>query len=295
MPVAFEPGSRPVHEYADEDGAQSTRTGGAAAFRPWVPVCSAECPATPLPRYLDAGGRERAGSGAWQNARMSETVPADIQAAFDLERERARSDVAQAKDAAASRTLTVRMYGRLSALQQQVISREAVPVACVTGCAYCCSQRVEVRAYEAFVLAQFILTRKDPAQRDLLLGRLSENLCHIAPLTRAQHVRAGIACALLHEGACSVYEARPAACRKYYSVSVDTCRAAAADPDAPLSGPLEHDNLRFAGNAIALGFAKGAEEAGFNTDVYELHGALKAALDSNKPEKRYRDGKKPFV
>lgn len=226
---------------------------------------------------------------------MSETVPGYIQQAFDRERVDARTRIPNAGDATVLRTLTVRMYGRIAELQQRVIADESVPVACTAGCAHCCSQRVEVRAYEAFVLAQFVQNKVDAPRRAQILRGLSDNMRRIAPLTREQHVRAGIACALLENGVCTVYDARPAACRKYYSVSVATCQAAAQDPAAPLSGPLEHDNLRLAGNAIALGFAKGAEEAGFNSDLYELHAALTAALVSTKPEKRYRDRKKPFV
>lgn len=226
---------------------------------------------------------------------MSEIVPAPIQAAFDRERVTSRDAVRLAKDSAAHRALTVRMYGRLAALQEQVIAQEKVAVACRHGCVYCCSQRVEMRPHEAFVLAGFIQARFDSPQRARMQSRLDANLAKISTLSREQHVRAGIACALLVDGSCSVYEARPAACRKYYSQSVDTCRAAYEDPAAPLTGPLEHDNLRFAGNAVALGFAKGISEAGYNADLFEMHQALKIALESNKPEKRYRDGKKPFI
>lgn len=226
---------------------------------------------------------------------MSEIVPAPIQAAFDRERITSRDAARLAREPAEHRALTVRMYGRLAQLQHQVIAQEKVAVACQRGCVYCCSQRVEMRPHEVFVLAGFIQARFDSRQRVDMQARLDENLARIADLTREQHVQAGIACALLVDGSCSVYEARPAACRKYYSVSVDTCRSAFENPAAPLIGPLEHDNLRFAGNAVALGFAKGISEAGYNTDLFELHQALKLALGSNKPEKRYRDGKKPFV
>ena len=226
---------------------------------------------------------------------MGETIPAYLQSAFDREREQARAAAKLVKETVGFRMLAVKMYGRLAELQKQVIADEHVVVACKRGCAYCCHLRVEIRPHEAFVLANHIQTQFDAAQRARAMARLEENLQRIAPLSREQHIRAGIPCALLEDGACSVYEGRPATCRKYYSVSVDTCRDAFNDTAAPLTGLLEHDNLRFAGNAVALGFAKGLEEAGFNTDMVELHHALKLALESNKPEKRYKAGKKPFV
>lgn len=232
---------------------------------------------------------------AWHNAAMSETIPAPIQAAFERERQQALLDARAAKEVVGIRALAVKMYGRLAELQQQVIADEHVAFACMQGCSYCCHLRVELRPHEAFVLAQHIHSRFNDQERAEVMSRLAENLERITPLTREQHIGAGIACALLVDGNCSAYEARPAACRKYYSLSVDTCRAAFNDTSAPLTGQLEHDNVRFAGNAVTLGFAKGMEDAGYNIDMFELHRALKLALESNKPEKRYRAGKKPFI
>ena len=117
----------------------------------------------------------------------------------------------------------------------------------------------------------------------------------IATLSREQHVRAGIPCALLEDGVCSAYEARPATCRKYHSVSVETCRDAFSDTSAPLTGEIEHEQVRLAGNAVALGHAKGLEDAGYDATLYELHYALHRALTDPKAEKRYRRGKRAFV
>ena len=50
-----------------------------------------------------------------------------------------------------------------------------------------------------------------------------------------------------------------------------------------------------AGNAVALGYAKGLEDAGYDAALYELHYALHSALTNPKSEARYRKGKRPFV
>jgi Fe-S-cluster containining protein len=78
------------------------------------------------------------------------------------------------------------------------------------------------------------------------IARIEENLKRIAPLTPDQHIRSVIPCALLEDGVCTVYEARPATCRKYYSVSVETCRNSFNDPSAPLSGDIEDEQVRLA-------------------------------------------------
>jgi Fe-S-cluster containining protein len=156
--------------------------------------------------------------------------------------------------------------------------------------------RVEIRPHEAFVLAQHIATKIDGEGRARIFRRIEENLRRIAPLSPEAHVRAGIPCALLDEqGSCAVYDARPAACRKYHSMSVDVCRNAFNDTDAPLAGEIEHADVRRAGNAVALGYAKGLEDAGYDIALCELHDALHRALTDPKTEKRYRRGKRAFV
>lgn len=229
------------------------------------------------------------------NSPLSHASPVspEAQAAFNREREEACTK--KAVDAAAARAQTVRMYGRIAALQDDVIKRGNVHHACERGCSYCCHLRVEIRPHEAFVLAQHMQTKFTPERRAHALARIAENLKRITPLTREEHIRAGIPCALLEDGVCSVYEGRPATCRKYYSVSVDTCRNAFNDTAAPLTGQIEDEQVRIAGNAVALGYAKGLEEAGYDATLYELHDAVHRALTHPKAEKRYRDGKKPFV
>jgi hypothetical protein len=46
---------------------------------------------------------------------------------------------------------------------------------------------------------------------------------------------------------------------------------------------------------VALGHAKGLEDAGYDSGLYELHAALHRALTDPRAQKRYRDGKRAFV
>jgi Fe-S-cluster containining protein len=224
---------------------------------------------------------------------MSTAVPPELQAAFDSERKETRK--APASDASAMRAYTVQMHGRLASLQQVVATSSAASFDCKAGCAYCCHLRVEIRPHDAFLLAHHVSTRVDPAMRERLMDRIEETRQRVASLSREEHIRAGIPCALLVDGRCSVYEARPTTCRKYHSVSVETCRNAYNDTSAPLTGDIEDEQVRLAGNAIALGFAKGLEDAGYDANLYELHDALHRALTDPRCERRWRRGKRAFV
>ena len=224
---------------------------------------------------------------------MSSPESPPFQDVFDRERKEARAS--KPADAAAARTQTVRMYGRLADQQGEVIAKGGVELACQRGCSYCCHLRVEIRPHDAFVLARHVETKFGAEQRARAIARIEANLARIEPLTPDEHVRAGIPCALLEDGVCSVYEARPATCRKYYSVSVEICRNAFNDTSAPLAGEIEHEQVRMAGNAVALGYAKGLDDAGYDAALYELHFALHSALTHPKAEKRYRKGKRAFL
>lgn len=217
----------------------------------------------------------------------------EFQDAFNRGRKEAQAS--RFEDNAAVRTQTIRMYSRLSDFQKDVSARNKVVFACRRGCSYCCHLRVEIRPHEAFVLAHHIQTRLGAQQGARIAARLEQTLARIEALTPEQHIRAGIPCALLEDGVCTVYEARPAACRKYHSVSVETCSSAFNDTAAPLTGDIEDEAIRLAGNAVALGYAKGLEDAGYDIRLYELHGALHRALADAKAEKRYRKGKRAFV
>ena len=224
---------------------------------------------------------------------MDSPVLPEFQSAFDRERREARK--AASPDAAQARAQTVRMYGRLAALQDEVFARKGLTMACRRGCSYCCHLRVEIRPHDAFVLARHIETRFTAQQRARALAKLEANLARIAPLSPQQHIRAGIPCALLDDGVCSVYDARPVTCRKYHSLSVDVCRNAFEDTSAPLTGEIEDEQVRLAGNAVALGYAKGLDDAGYDAALYELHYAVHKALTDPKTGKRYRRGKRAFV
>ena len=189
----------------------------------------------------------------------------------------------------------MRMYGRIAELQAATAAQHRVTFGCARGCSYCCHLRVEIRPHDAFVLAHHVATKLSADERARVDARIDANRRRIATLTPAEHVRAGIACALLEDGVCLAYDARPATCRKYYSLSATVCRKAFEDTSAPLAGEIEHESVRLAGNAVALGHAQGLEDAGYDASLYELHDALYRALTDPKAVKRYRHGKRAFV
>src|SRR5205823_15057735 len=80
-------------------------------------------------------------------------------------------------------------------------------IACRSGCAHCCRQRVAVTAIEAFALAHVLRGRSS------LAATVAAADARTRGLDGKQRLDAAIECPLLVEQKCSVYPARPLVCR----------------------------------------------------------------------------------
>lgn len=134
-------------------------------------------------------------------------------------------------------------------------------VSCRMGCAACCRMLVPVSPPEAFALREYIHQlpddRRNVIQRrlaetktDLMRQGLWSQLQSVAdstvplpddalePLNRAYYALR-LPCPFLEEEICSIYEARPAACRELLVTSpAELCQDMVANPVVPLPVPL---------------------------------------------------------
>ena len=100
------------------------------------------------------------------------------------------------------------------------------PPQCKAGCSHCCSVRVEASDAEALNIAQY-LQASERTDFDQLENRLRENAYF--HLHQAGDTPGRIDCAFLHDHRCSIYDVRPATCRKAHSLSVSACERGAAE------------------------------------------------------------------
>ena len=99
-------------------------------------------------------------------------------------------------------------------------------VDCRAGCSFCCWLRIDVRAHEVLLIARHLRAKSRSAQLAPTRDRIVQAAARVTNITYAQRHTVHQPCALLdHAGCCSVYDVRPAACRRYLSVSVDACEA----------------------------------------------------------------------
>ena len=168
-------------------------------------------------------------------------------------------------------------------------SGDAKP-ACARGCSHCCHQRVEVTAPEVFLLARAL--RADPdSERDALIASTAASIEGMDG--RAYHL-AQVRCALLgDDGACTVYAARPIACRRHHSTDASVCSAVHLDPALDVRIPTAA-SLQWNVQSLVLGWLEGLAHAGRAPHHYELHAALRIALHDPEAEAHVLAGEDPL-
>lgn len=161
--------------------------------------------------------------------------------------------------------------------------------ACAKGCSHCCHMWTALRAPEAL----FIKTAL-PASRAAEIGaRVEVAHAETEPLPYEQRLALVRPCPLLEDDLCSIYAARPIACRTTASTEAAICARAyrlLSDEDVPQ--PLVFLNQR-AGYALAL--AGALRHAGYPAGAYELNGAVHAVLGRPDAEAAWLRGEDVFA
>jgi uncharacterized protein len=153
---------------------------------------------------------------------------------------------------------------------------------CKVGCSYCCRVRVEATDPEVFRIAQRL--RQQPERQ---VTQIIEKLRgHVAKQT-AGPVNSRQDCSFLVNDRCSIYEVRPAVCRKAHSLSVAQCASLA--PEIP-----QNIKLVIEAEALMAGTSQAYQEVNLTASAHELNSALLLALTDESAESRWYDGESVF-
>lgn len=193
-------------------------------------------------------------------------------------------------------TAVVTLHRRVDEVIAATVEGHKVQLACSPGCAFCCHLRVQLQPYEAFHLASWLRRHFDAPSLAAVAARLRANAAKTRELGEEARKRVNLACALLDdEGRCTAYEARPAACRRCHSQSVDPCRAFHDDPSRDDIESGMHPAISHNADVIMTQARHAARAAGLDDDSVDMNVALLGALENPKALRRWKDGKKPFV
>jgi hypothetical protein len=160
--------------------------------------------------------------------------------------------------------------------------RAGASIACEPDCDFCCHLRVGVFEHEAMAMVHHLRTRLAPDDAAAAERRIAENAARIDHMTVAQHYAARMPCALLVDGRCCAYEARPSACAAHHSLSRARCEHAFQHPEhhgTPKNSRPALLELQTLGDALIAATQSALEDNGRTAIRGELHQCLRDLLE----------------
>ncbi len=157
-------------------------------------------------------------------------------------------------------------------------------LACRAGCGGCCYSHVGVEIPEAFTLLRHLKNTLSAEDFARVMEGVKNTAEKVGGMGAGSRWEAQIPCAFLDldSESCTVYEARPLACRGYNSLDLDACNTSTETRDHSYPIPADGERmLRSNQLRDALG-ETAARTVGANQPVeqMELHSALVMAQDA---------------
>lgn len=161
-------------------------------------------------------------------------------------------------------------------------------IACRAGCANCCHFRVSILSVEAIGIAKHLRANRTPDEVEAILQAVRDYADTIASLPVEERIRYRLACPFLGEDmACSIYPARPFACRMHHSRSREACES--LDQAVPVIEEFVDATV-----PIMEGVHIGCDESDVMSGELEFIPAVRIALEDDQAEAKWLAGQDAF-
>ena len=207
-------------------------------------------------------------------------------ALMESERKRVRKMAMTMSNPTFAITIFRSVHQQIDAVVESVVrNRPPGYFACRAGCSYCCKIRVSAFPAEVFGIARSV-EKFDTPCRKALMERLET---HAALVHGAVADDFSSQCPLLENDLCSVYEARPQACRTHMSLDVEACKDESV-PTIPKDAMLS-----LKGAALTMGAKEGLSKYKQSNESAELGQCVLATLKDKTLEQRWFKGADVFA
>ncbi|MGQ7869308.1 YkgJ family cysteine cluster protein [Sunxiuqinia sp. sy24] len=162
-----------------------------------------------------------------------------------------------------------------------VARQQDMPIHCQKGCSYCCHQAVFANSYELHYLGHLMQQALAKEEMKLIYDKAHSKNKITSDLEEKAMLNYKSPCPLLTDGSCSVYEARPMACRIYLSTKLSTCREYYQNPENEENYPALLDFPLMAGRMMNEGFMAALKEEGIEIAEFRMEEGLQNLLASH--------------
>ena len=179
------------------------------------------------------------------------------------------------------------LYAAIDGLNDSVVAlaaRQNMRVACHKGCHWCCHQAVYANSYELHFLSEKIKSQFSQEKISEWIEAAEAKSAITSKMDEEQISTYKAPCPLLENGACSIYEARPMACRIYLSTQLNTCLEFYQHPENKINYPALIDFPLRAGRMMNEGFMAALKGYGIETAEFKLEEGLRIVLKNDQPK-----------
>jgi Fe-S-cluster containining protein len=171
------------------------------------------------------------------------------------------------------------------------LAKKGAPIACKSGCSFCCHLRVTVTPLEAIAIFRYLRSEIAPSLAREIERRVLANAEHRAHMTEEENLSKNMKCAFLVDGACSAYRARPMACAFHHSLDVKACERLYENPADLSIGIRKLKVVEDMMAATHAGMKRAHEELRLSDEPMELNTAVAAILCDQSLITRWRSGR----
>ena len=177
------------------------------------------------------------------------------------------------------------LYGHLNTTLQKI---DTSPIACRSGCSFCCTNWVAATAPEVIYVLKAIHGDRIQKVRASAVD-MAETTSGKTPEERRVMITP---CPLLESGTCSIYDNRPLVCRTAVSNDVSVCERVYVNASGEeIPGTYHHYGVK---GIYSLALAGALRKAGLLSYYYEYNAALHAAMLAPEVEAAWLSGKDIF-
>ncbi len=178
------------------------------------------------------------------------------------------------------------LYAAIDGLNDSITAlakRQSSSISCFKGCHWCCHQAVYANSYELHFLSEQIKNIYSVEELRRLIERTENKDAVTSKLSNVEVLKYKSPCPLLKDGICSVYKARPMACRIYLSTQLESCLEFYHHPENEYNYPALIDFPLRAGRMMNEGFSAALKEIDILTAEFRLEEGLRIVLNNNQP------------